>query len=128
MNFVPFVAQEIVIYGAEESGISAVVTAIFMFALIGILLLKIMNVIKLGELYEVMYAIAGFVVGLISFFMVLIGLLINQTVTFAVYLYFSIALISVITFFFVIEMILNLANYFSRPRLNENFNPKKRMR
>jgi NhaP-type Na+/H+ or K+/H+ antiporter len=120
---IPFLAtDEIIIYGAEEIGISAVITAVAMFILIAVLIAKVINVMSAGQWYESKHIWTTLILGLIFYFMVLVGALINQTVTFAVYLHFSTGLISIIGFFTVIEAILSIAHRFSRPRLDPNRN------
>lgn len=105
-----FNIADIVLYGAEETGISAVFMAIGIIGLIFLLLLKVASLSSGGRIYEMYHIFTTFVFGILCFFFVIIGQLINQTITFNVYLLLCIGIFSAVVLLTVAEVILMFAS------------------
>ena len=113
------VLMDVVIYGAEESGLSAVMTGIFIFILMGVTILKFLNVLKMGMFYEPAFIFVTYVLNLFCFFFILVGTMLTQSTTFAVYLWFATGLVMLGSIFFVVEIIIYLGNKATGGRLHE---------
>ena len=111
--------MDIVVYGAEESGLSAVMTGIFIFILIAVVLVKFLNILKLGMFYEPAFIFVTYVLSFLCFFFILVGTMLTQSTTFAVYLWFATGLIGLGSIFFVVEIIMYLGNKATGGRLHE---------
>ena len=96
--------NEIILYGAEETGISAILTACSMIVLVFMLLLKVASVSSMGKLYEYYHIFTTLTLSIIMYFLVFVGQLINQTVTFNVYLLLSTGLFSTIVVLTIAEV------------------------
>lgn len=105
-----FNIADIVLYGAEETGISAIFMAIGIICLIFLLLLKVASLSSGGRIYEMYHIFTTFVFAIICFFFVIVGQLINQTITFNVYLMFCIGIFSAVVLLTVAEVILMFAS------------------
>jgi hypothetical protein len=101
------VLETITIEGTGQMGISAVLTGLALIVLVGIFLLKLINVLKVVDFYDTVHIFSTFALGVICFFFVLLGSLMNLDDTvFTVYLWFSTPVFSIICILWVVEMIM----------------------
>lgn len=103
------------------AGVGSTMGAVAVFALIIIFFLKLYNVLRAGELYDI---VIGFLIWIASIFcllFVMLGLMADLTVIMSAYVNFSAVITSVITMLFIFEILIYLGKINFRDRIETPF-------